>query len=358
MVGHTSGILGHSIGASPLACSGQNTRLAVYINGAHEVESDVPGFTKHEVCLPGSMVCDASGVIHAGALRVHKFDIADNLNPGVIALKEGSRALPSVSRVTFASPSGAIAGMHCTGAGNTSTVSLCDTVAQMIPGCSYTAPCNSPETHQKSDHLTCKWAGRIGTTMDEIANTCIDLSGNAEPMFGIPLCSTSDTPACCLSKFATDLYAANNISKVKTCFGNTAEVVRGTNGLPMLRIRGADGMEKVQAAKLQLCSNMKPAFMHDGINVILYTPSCVNFKPGMVDLTMHRDIAHGTAVTQQMIGTKLNIAISNPRTTEVTPDTLAADLASALIIPSSDASSAVAAAAISVVPSAELTTSC
>jgi hypothetical protein len=353
MVGHTSGILGHSVGMSPLACSGQNTKMSVYIDNSSLAESDCNGFRLHQVHIPGSVLCDASGVIHAGALRVHKIDIADGLQYGVVALKENGCALPSVNRTTIVTPSGNIAGMHCCGNGLSSSVELCNSVASMLPNCAYAAPTMCAETAQKNDHLTCKWAGRIGTTMDDISNTCIDLSSAAEPMYGIPLCSTPGQPPCCLSKFATDLYAANNIAKVKQCFGQTADVVRGSNGLPMLRVRGKDGIDKVAAAKAQLCANMKPAFLHHGMNVLVYTPDCVKFKPGMVHLELHRD-AGGGFVTQKMIGDKLNIAISNPiGTIDVTPDSIAADLASALVIPSQDASSAIAAAAVSIIPTAE-----
>lgn len=346
-----SGILGRNIGASPLACSGQNTKMQVYFDKSHVIQSDIPGFAKHQVHIPGSVLCDASGVIHAGALRVHKIDISDNLTHGVVALKEPGCPLPSVCRTTFVTPSGNIAGMHVTGNNCTSTVDLCQNIAGMIPGCAYAAPVSDSEHIQKTDHLTCKWAGRIGTDMDNIASSCIDLSDQTEPMFGIPLCAMPDKPVCCLSKFATDLYASNNISKVKACFGPTAEVVRGANGLPMLRIRGSAGLEKVNAAKRQLCTNMTPAFMHHGVDVAVFTPKCVKFRPGTVQLLLHRDVSAG-AVTQQMVGEKLNITINNPNTVLSSPDTIAADLASALVIPSGDATSAIAQATVSVYPAA------
>lgn len=353
MVGHHSGILGQSIGMSPLACSGKNTKICVFFDDSSAVESDCSGFRLHKIHIPGSVLCDSSGVIHAGALRINKIDIADGLQYGVVALKDNDNPMPTVSRTTIVTPSGNIAGMHCCGNGLSSSVELCGTMASLIPNCAYIAPSACAETAQKNDHLTCKWAGRIGTTMEDISNTCIDLSDAADPMYGIPLCSTPGQPACCLSKFATDLYAANNLAKVKQCFGQTADVVRGSNGLPMLRVRGKEGIEKVNAAKAQLCANMKPAFLHHGMSVLVYTPDCVEFKPGMVHLELHRNVERGP-VTQKMIGDRLNIAISNPLgAVEVTPDSLAADLASALVIPSQDASSAIAAAAISVTPKTE-----
>ena len=349
-----AGILGSNIAWSRMADTGQpDCKMSVLLDGSCVVESDVPGFRKRMATIHGGVLRDACGVMHAGAMRIEGITIGDDIGHGVAVLKEctsdkkGYRPFPTPTRVTLSTSAGSIAGMHCTGmaGGGTTPVVLCPTVAAAIEGCAFAAPTDCEDELNRLNHLTCKWTDHIDTPMERIAHSCVDAADSPEPMYGIPLAGQNP---CCLSKFTTDLYSKQDFRKVSHCFGDTAEVVRNSMQQPMVRVRGAAGIAKVLAAKEQLFQNMRPAFLHNGVQVIHYSPESVPETDGLIHICFLRRQPHAGVQTQQMIAKKLDISLPvviDP-TLASTPFTQATALAAATVIPNNEATRAITTAAI------------
>lgn len=352
MVGTSgAGILGSNIAWSKMADSGQpECNIAVLFDKSCDVDSDVPGFRKRLAVIDGSTIRDACGVMHAGAMRIEGVTVGDNLGVGVAVLKErtadakGYRPLPTPTRVTLNTSCGSIAGMHCTGSANKSDIVLCPVVADAIENCSWKMPSDNDEELNRINHLTCKWVDHIDTPMDQIAHSCVDATTSADPMYGIPLAGSNP---CCLAKFTTDLYSKQDFKKVAQCFGDTTEVVRNSMQQPMVRVRGEAGIAKVLAAKQQLYENMRPSFLHNGLQVIHYCPESVSQTNGIVHVCLKRRQPHESVQTQHMIAQKLDIALPVVVSQVAsTPYTQANALAAATVIPNNEAARAITTAAI------------
>lgn len=307
--------------ASPVACTGGDYTIGLMFADAVE-DSDCPkcppGFTKRVFKISGKQLIDGAGVLHAGALRVKRIRVSDHgMCPGVIGIKEMTpcgtgRALPSATRATLTNAYGMIAGHHMTGCGGSeSIVTLHESLGKSIPGCIYMAPTSSEEEINKSNHLTCRWADWIGTDPKDISCYCIESNdSNNEPIIGIPL-GGPDVDV--LSKFAAELYKGQQLEKVQACFGQTCEVVKTASGLPMLRIKGAAGLKKVQAAKAQLAANMAPSWLHHGFQVAHYAPEGSVIDPeSLCKVTFERctDQSKNVPVTLQNVATDCNIQVA------------------------------------------------
>ena len=350
------GILGNL--PSPIACAGGDYTLGLMFADA-EIDKDCPkcpeGFTKRVFNISGKQVIDGAGVLHAGALRIKGIRIMDrNMPPGVIGIKENTpcrmgRALPSATRATLTNQYGMIAGHHLTGCGSSeSHVTLHESLGKSIPGCIYICPTDSTDEINKSNHLTCKWADWIGTDPNEISWACIEsVDSNGEPIIGIPLAGENQD---CLSKFSAELYKGNQLDKVQACFGSTAVVVKTNCGLPMLRIMGAAGLKKVQAAKAQLAANMAPAWLHHGFTVAHYAPTGVPIPSnGVCKVTFQRCTNGSTVpVTMHNIAAENDIVVqSGSRVVEDTAESLAQQLEHFTIVPTHEQVTAVTQATMS-----------
>ena len=352
-----SGILSNL--ASPVACTGGNYTIGFMFADAVDDSNHPkcpPGFTKRVYNITGKQLCDGAGVLHAGALRIKGIQVMDSgMCPGIIGIKEltpcqENRALPTATRATLTNAHGMIAGHHLTGCGSsTSFIPLHESLGRNIPGCLYTAPSSDKEVISKANHLTCRWADWIGTDPDKIAHTCIESKdSNGEPIFGIPLAGKETD---CLSKFTAEMYRGNQLSKVKAVYGDTVVAVKTSGGLPMLRITGADGLAKVNAAKAELARNMAPDWLHHGFQVAHYAPEgTVMPKDALCKLTFERCTnGNDVPVTLQNIASDSNIQIQAPIT--VTPDSvksIAAELEHMTIIPTNEVTSAVERANVAV----------
>jgi hypothetical protein len=315
------GILGKQAGMANLTEGGMSTsRIHVRFSPGQFVET-VDGYDKYEVHIPGDVLNDAVGVLHAGALRIESIEVTDNLPDGIIAVLEcagtgeGSyttRPLPSACRTTLLDGAVALAGNHVSGFGTApSKIDFHTLLAENIPGCRWAVPCDSAEAGVKSDHLSIKWWDRIGTALEDISHSCKKMADSkGEQLFIIPL--KGDDP-CCLAKFATDLWVNGGTEqlKLKEAFDSSSVVCRDPiNGQAVLRISGEKGNAKVQEACKKLSKNIEAGWGHHGFIVRFLTKEQGDIK-GTANIMFNRRVTgevHTTATT----ATRMNIAVPQP----------------------------------------------
>ena len=324
-----AGILGKQAGMANLTEGGMSSSKIHVRFSEHQFVDSEDGYDKYEAYIPGDVLNDATGVLHAGALRIESIDVTDNLPEGIIAVLEcagkgksnyTTRPLPSACRTTLIDGSVALAGNHVSGFGTAaSTIQFQKLLAETIPGCRWAAPCDSPEASIKSDHLSIKWWDRIGTALEDIAHSCKKMADSkGEQLFIIPL--KGDNP-CCLAKFATDLWVNGGADqlKLKEAFDSSSVVCRDPiNGQAVLRISGEKGNAKVEEACKKLSKNIEAGWGHHGFVVRFLTKAQGDIR-GTASITFNRRVTgevHTTATT----ATRMNIAVPQPAMAIVAAD--------------------------------------